>query len=160
MKTAPRTLHPLRLALPLALLSACATATGYQRIDSVWNPTYGYRDRRIAVDDYSVAAIGNAQTTPQRAAELALLRAARLAREQGRSRLVVLKQKVEALQATETVSLLLPFGGLLVPVQVTTRTHSEPAAVLIVRLLAEDAAAPPDALDAGSVIEALGPRFE
>jgi hypothetical protein len=157
MKSSPWT----ACALPLALLLAgCAVATGYERIDPVWNPTYGYRDRQIAGDEYSVAAVGNVKTTPQRVAELALLRAARLAREQGRSRFLVVQQKVEALSATRTVSLALPIGGLLVPVPVATRARDEPAAALIIRLIPDDAATPPAALDAGRVIEALAPRFK
>ena len=165
MKTTPRDARPLLFSLRFALLfsplfSGCAAATGYQRIEPVWNPTYGYRDRQIAGDEYSVAAIGNAQTTPLRVAELALLRAARLAREQGRTRLVVMQQKVEALRGTATVSLVLPLGGLLVPVPVTSRTQDEPAAALIIRLLADDAEGPPDALDAARIIEVLGPLFE
>ena len=94
-------------------------------------------------------------------AEIALLRAAHLSREQGRSRFAIVKAKTQLLETIKTDSLPVPLGGILLFVPVQTRSEGEPTAVLIIRLLPDDS--PPDspgAVDAAGVIAQLTPHFD
>lgn len=140
--------------------AACSGPTGYTRKDT-WSPEYGYGDKPMGDDEYSVIATGNAHTPPQRAAEIAMLRAAHLAREQGRNRFVIVTAKSRVLEAIKTDSLAVPIGGILLLVPVQERREGEPTAVLIIRLLPEGLTPVPEgALDAAWVIEQLTPHFD
>ena len=146
--------------LLFAMLAACVGPTGY-KAKGVWSPTYGYSDKKIADDEYSVAATGNWKTSKARAAEISLLRAAHLTLEQGRTHFLIVKQKAEVLEAIDTIFLPVPMGGLLLAVPVASRSSGEPTAVLIIKLMSnESASSSPDALEAAAVIQQLAQRLD
>lgn len=159
-----RRLSILRLAvagLLLAALAACAGETGYQKIDPVWSGKYGYRDKQIGPDEYSVTALGSPKTSPERVAMIALLRAARLTLEKGRTHFVVVKKTSKMVDSWGPEAYLpipLPYG-VIVGVPVAQENRREPIAVLLIRLLPKGAPAGADALDAAKVDEALSERL-
>src|SRR3954468_15118408 len=75
----------------LGALLGCAGPTPYAPPQN-WNPDYGYRDKQIGDLQFTVTAGGNAQTSAERVAEIALLRAAHLTIERGKRFFVIEKQ--------------------------------------------------------------------
>jgi hypothetical protein len=140
-------------------LVGCAGPTGYTKASS-WTNGHGYRDKRINGDEFSIVVIGNPSTSKARAAEIALLRAAHLTKEQGKTHFIIIKQKAETAGRAMPISIPLFVGGVLVPVPVGERTDKEPMAILLIRLVPLQAAYPPDALNATEVIEQLGKHLE
>lgn len=143
-------------------LVGCAGPTGYTKASSFLTGTkgYGYSDKRINGDEFSIVVLGNPSTSKARAAEIALLRAAHLAKEQGRTHFVIIKQKTETTEKALTMSIPLFVGGVLVPVPVGERTDKEPMAILLIRVLPPQPAYPPNALNATEVIEQLAKHLE
>jgi len=144
-------------------LVGCARPTGYTKASSIWGTVekgYGYRDKRINGDEFSIVVLGNPSTSEARVAEIALLRAAHLAKEEGRTHFVIIKQKAETAGRAVTTSIPLFVAGVLVAVPVGERTTQEPMAILLIRLLPLQAAYPPDALIAAEVIEQLAKHLE
>lgn len=133
----------------LILAAACQSELGYQ--ESVdFGP--GYRDREIAPGEFSVVVKGYPSTPPERVARLALLRAARLAVEQGRDAFVIL-DRIETTQQTSLMTTLFIPGpeGVALFVPVSVGTASEPIAFLLIAPVAEESKAP-DALRAEPLI--------
>ena len=123
--------------------------TGYVRA-SVWNDGYGYVDRLIGPDEYSIAVHGNPLTSAESAAEIAFLRAAHLALENGYERFEILDRE-EALR-TRFVRSTAPMGigvSTMAPVKI------EPLVVLLVRLSSTDRPLGPTVLDARAVVADL-----
>jgi len=143
-------------------LVGCARPTGYTKASSLLTGTtsYGYSDKRINGDEFSIVANGNPLTSKARVAEIALLRAARLTQEEGRTHFVIIKQKTETTEKTVLISIPLLVGGALVPVPVGEKTTKEPMAILLIRLLPLQPAYSPDALNAAEVIEHLAKHLE
>jgi hypothetical protein len=143
-------------------LVGCTRPTGYTKAGSFLTGTtgYGYKDKRINGDEFSIVVVGNIVTSKTRAAEIALLRAAHLAKEQGRTHFVIIKQKVETTEKAVTMSIPLFVGGVLVPVPVAEKTDKEPMAILLIHLLPLQSAYPPEALNAAEVIEQLAKHLE
>ncbi len=148
--------------IPLIILGlmACAGPTGYTKADPLWTTKYGYSDKRIEDDEFSIVVTGNPLTSKERVAEIALLRGAHLTKEAGRTHFVILKQKTEILESASAQLIALPIGGLLVWVPVGEKTTKEPTAIIWIHLLPFQTAYPPDALDANAVIEQLDKHFE
>lgn len=146
--------------IPLIILGlvACGGPTGYTKANPLWTTKYGYSDKRINDDEFSIVVTGNPLTSKARVAEIALLRAARLTKEAGRTHFVIIKQKTETLEAAGLISL--PLGGLLVWVPVGEKTTEEPTAIVLIRLLPLQPDYPLDALDAATVIEHLAKHLE
>lgn len=150
----------------LILLAAAACSpihggpTGYRPIDPLWGNDYGYRDKQIGADEFSVFAVGNPGSPAERVAEIALLRAAHLTLEHDRSHFLVVQRKAKAVtrEALVTVPVVLP--GVFLPVPVAAQSAEEQVAILIVRLLPEDAAMTPEALDASAIVSHLSARLE
>lgn len=146
----------LLAVLGVAGLAACSTMhfgpTGYVKADPTWGSRYGYADKAMGSDEYSVVVHGNPKTSKRRAAELALLRAAHLTREQGRTHFSVVAGLARESDAEALISVPL-FPAVIVPV--AQKTRQEPVAVLVVRLLPADEAASADALAADTVIRLL-----
>jgi hypothetical protein len=142
-------------------LAGCAP-TGYTKASSFLTGTkgYGYSDKRISGDEFSIVVLGNKFTSKSRAAEIALLRAARLTKEEGKTHFVVLKQKAETTERAIPISFPLLVGGVLVPVPVGERTDKEPMAILLIRPLPSQPVYPPDALNAAEVIEQLAKHLD
>ena len=157
----PRSIHLLAIGtlIVVSAASGCATPTGYQQA-SVWNDNLGWRDKPIGPDEYSVIVQGNPQTTAERTATIALLRAAHLTLENERERFVVFE--AESVRRTQDVTTNVPLrsGGMTVFIPVDKHQTSEPVAVLLVRLRPAGAEADDKSLDAREVIETLGPEFE
>lgn len=127
------------LAVCAALaLASCQSPTGYQR-SSLWNDGYGYTDNALGADEHSVTVRGNALTSSARAAQLALLRAAHLTLEHGRARFVVVDQESRLRKQDQFRNEAVPGAGGMLIVPVEHRTTREPVAVLLIRLLADDA---------------------
>ena len=140
----------------LAALAACAGPTGYTKIDA-WSPSYGYKDKVIGDGEFSVIATGNSSTSAQRTAEIALLRAAHLTREQGKSHFLIVKQKTQFLTAVNAQSVPIIVTGVPIFVPLEPRVEREPTAVLIIHFVQAYA---DGALDAGAVIAQLTPHFD
>jgi hypothetical protein len=147
------------LILIMLGLVGCARPTGYTKASS-WPRGYGYRDKRINGDEFSIVVVGNPSTSEARVAEIALLRAARLTKEEGRTHFVIIKQKAETAGRAVTISIPLFVGGVLASVPVGEKTTEEPMAILLIRLLPLQAAYPPDALNAAEVIEQIAKHLE
>ena len=150
------------IILTILGLVGCARPTGYTKASSFLTGTtsYGYEDKRINGDEFSIVVLGNPSTSKARAAEIALLRAAHLTKEQGRTHFVIIKQKTETTEKAVAMSIPLFVGGVLVPVPVGERTDKEPMSILLIRPLPPQPAYPPDALNAAEVIEQLAKHLE
>ncbi len=159
MTRRPSVLRLAAVGLLLAALAACAGETGYQRSDPLWSGKYGYRDKRIGPDEYSVSALGSPKTSSERIAMIALLRAARLTLEQGRSHFVVVKRAAKKVDSWGTINLPIVLPGAIIGVPVVQENRREPIAVLLIRLLPKGAPPGEDALDAAQVAETLGERL-
>ena len=138
-------------------LVGCAGPTGYTKASTSLTGTrdYGYSDKRISSDEFSIVVVGNPSTSKLRAAEIALLRAAHLTKEEGRTHFVIIRQKAEITERAVIISIPLFAGGVFVSVPVGEKTDREPMAILLIRLLSLQPAYPPDALNAAEVIEHL-----
>ena len=151
------------LMLIIAGLAGCAEPTGYTKASSSFLTAtrgYGYSDKRINGDEFSIVVLGNPSTSRTRAAEIALLRAARLTKEEGRTHFIIIRQKEETTESAETISVPLFLGGVFVMVPVGEKTSREPMAILLIRLLPSQAVPSPDALNASTVIEQIARRLE
>jgi hypothetical protein len=141
-------------------LAGCAP-TGYKKASSSpFLTDYGYKDKRINGDEFSIVVLGNKFTSKARAAEIALLRAARLTKEEGKTHFVIIKQKAQTTERAVPISFPLLVGGVLVPVPVGEKTDKEPMVILLIRPLPPQPAYPPDALNAAEVIEQLAKHLK
>ncbi len=127
----------------LALIAACGP-TGYT--------SDAYSDRPMGNDEYAITVTGNSQTTRERVADIALLRAAYLATEQKRSHFTILNKSSQQLSGESVV--MAPVLSVPVPTP-----YSFPHAVLLIRLLPNDQPLPPNAVDAARVIAQVGARL-
>lgn len=166
-----RRLYPLRrparigrtsITFAAALgLCACAPAylrpTGYVKTNPDWGTPYGYSVKRIGDDESSVVVKGNPETSKERVAEIALLRAARLTQEQGKTHFLIVQRKTEAMGAHETLTLPLA-AGIWIPVATTPTL--EPIAILLIRILPIQSSYPPEAIAAAEVIARLSAQFD
>jgi len=165
--------EPARVAFAacvLVLLVGCANRppegpTGYVSMGSSAGAGYGYMDKSLGDDEFSVVVAGNRYTTPERVGEIALLRAARIAQEQGRSHFVVLNRKAGTYTMHQSQTIAVPVVQAGIPrylayLPVGENTRREPTVTVLIRLLPLQGANPPDAVDAGGVIERLKKRFE
>ena len=144
-------------------LVGCARPTGYTKSASSFltgAKGYGYSDKRINDDEFSIVVLGNPSTSKARVAEIALLRAAHLTKEQGRTHFVIIKQKTETTEKAVPISIPLFVGGVLVPVPVDEKTNRDPMVILLIRLLPLQPAYPPDALNTAEVIEQIAKHLE
>lgn len=143
-------------------LVGCARPMGYTKAGSFLTGTkgYGYSDKRINSGEFSIVVLGNPSTSKARAAEIALLRAAHLTKEEGRTHFVIIKQKAETTERAVTISIPLFLGGVPVSVPVGEKTDKEPMAILLIRLLPLQPEYPPDALNAAAVIEQIAKHLE
>lgn len=120
------------------------------------NP-YGYSDKHVGDDEYTVVVHGNSLTSRERAAQIALLRAAKLTIEQNRSHFLVMKRISETMSTSHSniVTMFLP--GVIpfsLPVGELSPTR-EPDVVLLIRLLPADASLDPDVINAAEIIKNL-----
>jgi hypothetical protein len=149
-------------------LTACAAPsagpTSYIKADADRGASYGYRDKEIGDGEFSIVATGNRLTAKERVAEIALLRAARIAEERGRTHFLIVTQRAERLRNTRTRQVLIflpgPAGLIPAPIPVEEQTTMEPMTVLLIRLLPLTTDYPKDALDAAEVIEHLASKFQ
>src|SRR5262245_50057013 len=100
----PRDLHPIRgirylyhravmLAALCLAVAACETGpTKYTKGGEFLGSQYGYSDKAMGADEYSIVVTGNPRTGRQQVADIALLRAAHLSREHGRTHFVIMNQ--------------------------------------------------------------------
>jgi len=153
--------HGALLALAIAIGGCSADyggPIGYEKAGSPdWGPSFGYSDKKIGEDEYSVVVTGNPQTSRKRVADIALLRAARLAQEHHSDSFIIRNQATESLLEHQIVSA--PIGGLLVWLPVGETPTQEPRAILIIHLLPPGAPAPANALNAAQVIAEVTPRL-
>lgn len=150
-------------AILIFLLSACSTShysrsTGYVKFNPLWTSRYGYSDKHIGGDEFSIVAKGNSATSKQQVAKIALLRAAYLTQEKGRLRFVILNKKTQILSSGELISL--PIGGSLIWIPVGAITIKEPIAILVIRLLRLKASYTSRAIDAEKIIELLAKKIK
>ena len=158
----------IALGMLAAGLVGCATPgagpTGYVKADAARGASYGYRDKEVGDGEFAIVATGNRLTDKERVAEIALLRAAHIAQERGRTHFQILTQKAERLRNTQTQQVLIflpgPAGFVPAPIPVGERTTMEPMTVLLIRLLPESGALPIDSVSAAQVIEHLAGKFQ
>jgi hypothetical protein len=153
------------LALVAALAAGCATArkpepTRYERALGPAGTGYGYRDTDLGSDEYSIFVAGNPITTKERAAEIALLRAARLARERGRTHFLILRRTSGDQEVFHAEIVPIFIGGMMTWIPVGEHGATEPMSVLLVRLLPLQRAYPRDAIDAAEAIARLAPSVD
>lgn len=148
------------ILLILGLVS-CAGPTGYTKASSFLTGTrgYGYSDKRINNDEFSIVFVGNPSTSKVHAAKNALLRAAHLTKDEGRTHFVIINQKVDTTEKAVPVSIPLFLGGVPVSIPVGERTDREPMAILLIRILPLQSPYPPDALNANEVIEQIAKQL-
>jgi hypothetical protein len=132
--------------------------TGYTKADPSWGGPYGYSDKNIGSDEFAIIVTGNPKTSKERVADIALLRAARLADEQKRTHFVILNRSTQQLEGYATVNLFVGAPLIFLPVGETPK--QEPHAVLVVRLLPNDQPRSDDALKTADVIAELSPRVD
>ncbi len=141
------------------VLAGCAQPTGYRVQENFFGGarTDGYTDQIVGENEHSIVAVGNIRTTKERAAQLALLRAARLTLEQGHQRFVIIHgtSTLQRIGTAHTIAI----SGIVVPIVVRLNSNGRPTAILIIRLMSDDEA-PPDALGAKAIEAALAPVFE
>jgi len=147
------------------VLAGCANRpsrepTPYVSMQSSEGHGYGYLDKYMGNDEYSVVAAGNRFTPRERVAEIALLRAARITQERGRTHFVVLNRKAGTFQMHQAQMVPIFLGGVLTPVPVGERSRAEPTAILLIRLLPGRSSFQPGALDAADVVARLKGRLE
>lgn len=147
----------LGLAALLAL-AACGP-TGYRAADFEAG-AYGYSDKQVDDDEYAIVVTGNRETGPERVADIALLRAAHIARQESRERFRVLIEQSEALTRHGVAAVPVLLGGVLVAVPIAETDASEPHTVLVIRLLRDDEPPSPGDLDAATIIAEIAPRLE
>lgn len=153
-------------AFPLlaVLLAACGSLsprpTGYVKADPLWTSGYGYSDKPLGGDEFSVVATGNSATQKERVAKIALLRAAHLTKEQGGTHFVVLKDKTQTLGAEAPILLNLSLSGATALVPIGTQTSQEVTAILLIRVLPRAESYPTDAIDAVETIAGFARRLE
>jgi hypothetical protein len=95
----------LLVVLCVAALAACATATPYQSAGASGSERFGYAERRIENNRYTISFNGNALTERDTVESYLLFRAAELTLEQGYDYFIV------AQRATDGASRLVPFGA-------------------------------------------------
>ncbi len=147
----------IQSSIILALIG-CSGPTGYVESASFLGGQYGYTDKNIGDDEYAITVTGNPQTSMERIADVALLRAAHLADEQKRARFVILNKSSQQLQGYQIITI--PIGPPVFFLPVSETPKQEPHAVLIIRLLPNDQPLQADAIDAARVIAELGPRLQ
>ena len=158
------TLVCLAALLPLLVLMACAPAQdepiGYMKRDQEWVPTkYGYRDKQIGEDEFSIAVTGTPATSAGRVADIALLRAANLTLEKGRTRFEVVMQKLAVVKSEFLTQVPISLAPLIM-LPVGSTPTKEPVAILLIRLLPKGAAPTSGTFDAREIAERLGKRLK
>ena len=139
-------MKPLPLRLVFRLLSVCILAmasacspsqtsapTGYETADPKWGKRFGYRERQLSANEFGVIVKGNQNTPAQQVADIALLRAAYISRENGARFFVVRDAEVSVLSSDETVSA--PVFGAFSWFPVGRRPTEEPQAVLLFEIV-------------------------
>jgi hypothetical protein len=158
-----RTRRPIRglpLILPaLTLLVACAGPTGYEP-SSIWNDGYGWSDKPAGPDEFSVVVRANSHTSPERAARIAVLRAARLTLEQGCERFVVIDQESAQRRQEQFTSAPVTSGGQTLFVPLEPRTTQEAVAVLLIALVRPGAPPVEGEVDAAALEAELAPGLD
>lgn len=154
---------PARAVVLAAVLVACAAPpkmepTRYARAEGPAG--YGYRDMDLGGDEFSIFAAGNRLTSKERVAEIALLRAARITRERGRTHFVILQRGGGTHEVSHVLMIPVFVGGVLAPIPVGERTTAEPMSLILIRLLPPQSSYPQDALDAGETVRRLAKRVE
>jgi hypothetical protein len=147
------------LAAVLFALTACAEQLDYKEARTgLVNAPYGYQDRQIKGDEFSVSVTGPPRTSRTRVAMIAFLRAARIAKEHGRTHFVIEKSASQRTPGTRPILLPVPVAPFAIPVGETPT--AEPFVVLLIRLLPAGAAAGPDAISAAEVEARAVPYLE
>jgi len=155
----PTGLFCLLLALPLAgCTPQYGKPTAYVESNPGWGSPYGYKVKELDKNEFSVFVTGNPKTSRERVAEIALLRAAELTREQKKTHFLIIKQVSEMSSTHQPV--YLPLGGLLVWVPTSETPSSEPVALILIRILPPAGPYPPEAIEAQSVIERLADKLK
>ena len=154
----------LAVVLPLLALMACPATRhkpiGYVKRDYFWNANnYGYGDKQIGEDEFSVTVTGTPATSTGRVAEIAILRAANLTLEKGRTHFEVLKQKLETVKSEFVSQIPISFAPLIM-LPVGSTPTKEPVALLLIRLLPKGAPRVPGTFDAKETAERLSKRLK
>ena len=154
----------MAVVVPFLALMGCPAMRnepiGYVKRDYFWNANdYGYRDKQIGEDEYSVTVTGTPATSTGQVAEIALLRAANLTLEKGRTRFEVMKQKL-TLVKSETMSQIPISFAPLIMVPVGSTPTKEPFALLLIRLLPKGSPPVPGTFDAKEIAERLSKRLK
>jgi len=144
----------------VSLMACSVKPTSYSKSNPGWGSMYGYSDKRINEDEFSVVVHGNPYTSKERVAWIALLRAAYITQEQGKSHFLIVKQMAEQMAAADTVTIPFSLGGPPISLLVGSYETMEPTAILLIRILPTQSQYPSSAIDAAEVIGALSEKLE
>jgi hypothetical protein len=149
----------------IALLAGCAAPTkleptGYTQAQGPRGAGYGYRDMDLGGDEFSIVVAGNRETSKERVADIALLRAASIAQERGRTHFIILKREARAHEVFRPQIIPVFVGGVMAPIPVGERSTAEPMTLLLIRLLPRQQSYPRDAIEAADATRRLADRLQ
>ena len=145
-------------ALLLLLILAACGPTGYQKVGAGLMGQFGYKDKRISDSEFSIFVNANPETSLERVAHIAMLRAANITLEQKKTHFTVIKAETDKL--TQKRPIMLFVGAPIIFVPVGEAPSTEPYALLIIRLLGKNAKAGPKALNAAQIAKKLRAEFD
>lgn len=152
------------IVMPILALMGCTSPRnepiGYVKRDYFWNANdYGYGDKQIGEDEFSIAVTGTPATSPKRVAEIALLRAADLTLEKGRTHFEVMKRKLVVVRSNVMTQVPISLAPLIM-LPVGSTPTKEPVAILLIRLLTKGASPASETFDAKEIAERLGKQLK
>jgi hypothetical protein len=141
----------------LAVAGCAAHPTGYVEARGSFEAPYGFSVSAMGSDEYSILVRANALTTADRAAEIALLRAANLTIEKGGAQFEIIHSEGLSYPNEHINSVV--FKGVPVPVSISS-SEDKVAALVIHIVLPGSASAAPDAINAREVVAKLGTKLQ
>jgi hypothetical protein len=141
----------------LAVAGCAAHPTGYVEARGSFEAPYGFSISAMGSDEYSILVRANSMTTTDRAAEIALLRAANLTIEKGGTQFKIIHSENLSYPYEHVNSVV--FKGVVVPVSISS-AEDRVAALVIHIVLPGSSSAAPDAIDARDVITNLGAKLQ
>jgi hypothetical protein len=155
--SANRTWQVLMLGSWLAVAGCAARPTGYVEARGSFEAPYGFSVSAMGSDEYSILVRANSLTTADRAAEIALLRAANLTIEKGGTQFKIIHSEGLSYPYDHINSVV--FRGAYVPVSISS-SEDKVAALVIHILLPESTSAAADAINAREVIASLSAKLQ
>jgi len=138
----------------LILVSACAKPTGYVQRSDYWGDKYGVSHKVISKNEFAIIAEGNAHTSADRVATLALYHAAIITIQNNGKFFRLINRVDESLPTHQTIVVPLPFFPTVI-VPVSEYTRNEMTSILIIQTCDVQSGIESKCLDAQQIIEDL-----